>query len=296
MASTEPVSGKNLRFVGWLGLSLLLLAVAGTLWIRGAGFYRLDLHARVDHPDYRTLSPGYPLGHGYGFAATALVFANLSYLLRRLVPRWRLGSMRAWLNAHVATGLLSGLFALSHSALQLRNPVATVTMVALGVTLVSGIVGRFIFLFVPQPDHVRLKENFQTFDAICPGLGQDLSSRLSASPLPTIVGRVTLPKVLWLLPGWEREARTRKRLVLSLLSGYEASHRDEFLLIRGRVAETATLAANVPRAVAYDYLMRSWRGMHRFFALLMIALMVVHVAVAWYYGYRWIFSQPSAGT
>jgi hypothetical protein len=41
--------------------------------------------------------------------------------------------------------------------------------------------------------------------------------------------------------------------------------------------------------------MRSWRGFHRFFALLMLALLVVHVGVAWYYGYRWIFSKPGAG-
>ncbi|HTM19438.1 MAG TPA: hypothetical protein VL172_02985 [Kofleriaceae bacterium] len=36
-------------------------------------------------------------------------------------------------------------------------------------------------------------------------------------------------------------------------------------------------------------LMRSWRGMHRLFAILMLVTVVVHVAVAWHYGYRWRF-------
>jgi len=280
---------------GWLGLCGVLLTAAAGLWLRGASFYRLDLHARFDHPEYRMLSPSGPLGHAYGFIATALVLANLSYLLRRRFARWRVGSMRLWLNLHVATGLLSGLFGLSHSALQLRNPIATVTMVALAITLSTGIVGRFIFFFVPQPNLARLQENCQTFEVVCPGLGRALSERLSALPLPELIGRVTLPKVLWLLPTWERDARRRKRLVRDTLRAYEPGHQGEFQMLRARMTETATLAATVPRAVAYDHLMRSWRGLHRFFALLMIATMIVHVGVAWYYGYRWIFSRPSTG-
>ena len=297
MHAANPVAERGKwQLLGWLSLCSLLALAATGLWLRGASFYRLGLHERFDHPEYRMLSPSGPLGHAYGFIATALVLANLSYLLRRRLARWRVGSMRLWLNLHVATGLLSGLFGLSHSALQLRNPLATVTMVALAITLSTGIVGRFIFFFVPQPNLVRLNEHCQTFEAVCPGLGRALAQGLSALPLPEIVGRVTLPKVLWLLPTWERDARRRKRLVKDTLRAYEAGHQSEFQMLRAQVAETAALAAMVPRAVAYDHLMRSWRGLHRFFALLMIVAMLVHVGVAWYYGYRWIFStRPMTG-
>jgi hypothetical protein len=296
MHSSEAVSGRDkLQIAGWLGLGLLLVGVAAAVWIRGASFYLLSAHARFDHPDYRVLSPGAPLGHGYGFFATGLVLANLSYLLRRRFARLRVGSMRIWLNLHVATGLLAGLFGLSHSALQLRNPIATVTMVSLAVTLVTGIVGRFIFFFVPQANVERLAARCQSFDAIQPGLGSGLFEQLQALPLPNVSGRVSLPKVLWLLPSWLKDARLRKRFVRESLQAYEPWHRDEFRLLRGVIAETATLAANVPRAAAYDYLMRSWRGLHRFFALLMLVLMILHAAVAWYYGYRWVFSKPSSG-
>jgi len=283
------------RVAGWVGLGLLLVVVGAAVWLRGASFYRLSSHERFDHPDYRLLSPGGPLGQGYGVIAALLVLANLSYLLRRRFARWRVGSMRAWLDIHVATGALAGLFGLSHSALQLRNPVATVTMISLGLTLVTGVIGRFLFLFVPQAKLERLQERCLSFDALEPGLGRALLAGLDALPLPQVVGRVSLPKVLWLQPRWLRQARRRKRLVRETLAPYQAIHPDEFALLRGRIAETAVLAADVSRAVSYDYLMRSWRGFHRFFALLMVALLVVHVAVAWYYGYRWIFSKPGAG-
>jgi hypothetical protein len=296
MHAADPARGRDkLQVAGWLVLGLLLVTVALALWARGSSFYRLALHERFDHPEYRMLSPSGPLGHAYGFIATALVLANLSYLLRRKFARLRVGSMRLWLNLHVATGLLSGLFGLSHSALQLRNPIATVTMAALAVTLATGIVGRFIYFFVPRPNLARIEENCRTFEAISPGLGRELSERLRGLPMPEVIGRVTLPKVLWLLPTWERDARRRKRLVRDTLNAHEPWHRDEFRMLRGCIAETAGLAGAVPRAVAYDHLMRSWRGLHRFFALLMIATMLVHVGVAWYYGYRWIFSHSGPG-
>lgn len=289
------VSPPRTSRAGFIGLGLLLVASGVAVWLRGASFYRLGLHERFDHPDYRLLSPGGPLGQGYGVIAGLLVLTNLSYLLRRRLARWRVGSMRAWLDLHVATGIFAGLFGLSHSALQLRNPVATVTMVSLGLTLLTGVIGRFIYFFVPRAQPALLHERCLAFDALEPGLGGALYSRLDTLPLPTLTGRVSLPKVLWRLPSWWRDARERKQLVRRTIAPYAAIHPAEFSLLRGQIGETAALAANVTRAVAYDYLMRSWRAFHRVFALLMLALLVVHVAVAWYYGYRWIFSSKGAG-
>ncbi|HET9953375.1 MAG TPA: hypothetical protein VFQ61_02665 [Polyangiaceae bacterium] len=288
-------STSSLRKIGWLVLGLLTAVAAWALWTRGASFYTTDIHNRVDHPDYRLLSPGHSTGHAYGILATLLVLANLSYLLRRRFPRWRLGSMRLWLDIHVTTGALAGLFALSHSALQMRSPLAVVTMAALGMTLLTGVIGRCIHLFVPHPNHERIAENCSVFESIRPGLGRELYARLHAAPMPEVIGRATLPKVLWLLPSWRRAALYRRRLVLEVLAPYEPYYRAEFHLLSARITETAALAANVPRSVAFDYLLRSWRGLHRFSALLMLVTMVVHVGVAWYYGYRWIFSAASAG-
>jgi hypothetical protein len=294
-ASETATSRERRQWAGWIGLGLLVLAGGLAVWLRGASFYLLESELRFDHPDYRLLSPGGPIGQGYGVIASALVLANLSYLLRRRFARWRMGSMRAWLDIHVATGVLAGLFGLSHSALQLRNPVATVTMVSLSLTLVTGVVGRFLFLFVPQVDTARLEQRCLAFDALQPGLGRALIDQLNAMPLPQVTGRVSLPKVLWHQPRWWLEARRRGRFVRAAIEPYQAFHPDEYLLLKAHIAETANLAANVSRAVSYDYLMRSWRGFHRFFALLMLAMLFVHVGVAWYYGYRWIFSKTGMG-
>lgn len=291
--TVAPREGQTVA--GWIGLALLVALGGAAVWLRGSSFYLLSSELRFDHPDYRVLSPTGPVGQGYGVIASVLVLANLSYLLRRRFARLRVGSLRAWLDVHVATGFLAGLFGLSHSALQLRNPVAAVTMLSLAMTLVTGVIGRFLFLFVPRTDAARLEQLCSALDALGPNLGRQLHQQLSAMPLPHVAGRVSLPKVLWHQPRWWHEARQRSSLVRRAVAPYRAEHPDEYQLLKAHVAETAALAANASRAVAYDYLMRSWRGLHRFFALLMLALLVVHIGVAWYYGYRWIFSRGGAG-
>ena len=44
------------------------------------------------------------------------------------------------------------------------------------------------------------------------------------------------------------------------------------------------------RAAGIAALVRSWRGLHRFFAMLMLVAVGLHAGVAWYFGYRWVFS------
>ncbi|HET9987228.1 MAG TPA: hypothetical protein VFQ65_01880, partial [Kofleriaceae bacterium] len=59
---------------------------------------------------------------------------------------------------------------------------------------------------------------------------------------------------------------------------------------RRAIADLVKAAAADARASATSALLRSWRGLHRFFALVMLAAVFLHAGVAWYYGYRWIFS------
>jgi hypothetical protein len=60
--------------------------------------------------------------------------------------------------------------------------------------------------------------------------------------------------------------------------------------LRGAAKELVASAAMEARAAGVAALIRTWRGLHRFFALLMLAAVFLHAGVAWYYGYRWIFT------
>ena len=43
--------------------------------------------------------------------------------------------------------------------------------------------------------------------------------------------------------------------------------------------------------MAATAVLRCWRSLHRFLAIMMMTTVVVHIATAWKFGYRWIWSQ-----
>ena len=45
------------------------------------------------------------------------------------------------------------------------------------------------------------------------------------------------------------------------------------------------------RSFKASAVLRSWRSMHMFFAILMLLTVVFHIGIAWHYGYRWIWSE-----
>ena len=260
------------------GLAIVLL-------IRGWSFYKLSLEDRVEHPDYRTLRPSGILGNGYGWIAALLVVLNLMYLVRRRLAGTRLGSMRVWLDLHVFTGLVAATLVTFHSAFQLRTPVATLSAASLGVVVLTGIIGRFLYALTPAADKQRLREAIDALDEVWPGHRDEVSTAIDALPGPAVPANASLVRSLFAVPRWRRVGRARRE-ALSLLFPEGASFSKSQRSAAKRVVRAASAEAGAAGKAA---LLRSWRGLHRFFALLMLAAVLLHAGIAWHYGYRWIF-------
>jgi hypothetical protein len=281
-----------------VGLSLTIVTlvfVATALLARGYGYYHLDIASRAEHRDYRVLNPAGSLGHGYGIVGTVLIAANLFYLVRRrlasVLPEW-IGSMRAWLNAHAFTGLVGSLLVLFHSAFQIRTPIAALTSASLGIVVSTGLVGLYLHALVPKsglrPMHVRLDE----ISTLLPGLVERVNEFVLATPITALPHDASLLCALFTVPRWVRDARRRRRGVAVAAREdkvFRVLENTEPRLARRFVDELADLAAAEVDTHAGSALIRSWRSLHRFLALLMLVSVSVHIGVAWYYGFRWIF-------
>lgn len=276
------------RRVPWLliVLTMIVVGLGALLLHRGWSFYTLSLEDRVEHPEFRRLRPSGMLGNGYGWVATLLVVLNLSYLVRRRLAGTRLGSMRVWLDLHVFTGLTAATLVTFHSAFQLRTPIAATSAASLGVVVLTGLIGRFLHALTPAADRERLREALDAAEAAWPGSRRGLSTAIEALPGPQLPSNASLLRSLLAIPRWRRTARARREaltLILPLRTGSTRAQRRVAKLLltaAGRDAGSSGMAA----------LLRSWRGLHRFFALLMLAAVMLHAGIAWYYGYRWIFA------
>ncbi len=276
--------GLRVAPVLWIS-SCFVLLVAAALWLRGAGYYPLPLIERVEHADYELLSPGRPLGRVYGAVGLALILLNLTYLLRRRFPHWKLGRMRLWLDIHVLTGLTATLFVAFHSSFQLRSPVAVVTAATLGLTVVTGIVGRFFYAFVPQTRNV-LSSRLVDLEALVPGIRAPLEAGLAKLLPSEPPGGSGLWRVVRTLPRWFREAKARRTCVWTTFQANvvhaAALERDH---AQPLAREIASLASRDVLAVAGRELLRAWRPWHRLCALIMVVGVVLHMSVAIFFGY-----------
>jgi len=290
----EPVN-KPRRVALWLTV-LILLLMTGLLFWRGMGYYRLALDARADHPDFRTLSPSGFLGHGYGIVGTALILTNLLYLVRRRFARHipdSFGTMKAWLNLHVFTGLVGSLLVLFHSAFQLRTPIATVTSVSLGIVVVTGLIGLYLYALVPKAGLKPLKDRLAEIQPLLPGVAKRVEEFVKTAPVTRLPMDASILRAVLTMPRWILEARGRRRGMGEAVRGDKLARVVEVKdpkFVRALIQELGELAAAEIDTHAGGAVMRSWRSIHRFLALLMILSVSVHIGVAWYYGFRWIFS------
>lgn len=268
-----------------LVMSLILVSITVGLAYRGWSYYRLSLEDRIQHPEYRLLRPSGMLGNGYGWIAAMLVVLNLSYLIRRRFGSARFGSMKTWLDVHVFTGLLAASLVSFHSAFQLRTPIASVSAASLGTVVVTGLLGRFLYALGPGGVRERLGAALDAIEDDLPGSRIALAEAIAQRPGPDVPANASLLRSLWAVPSWIRAARARRDLLAMILPPRGEMSRG----LRRTVRELYAASDADARASGIAALLRSWRAMHRFFALLMLAAVFLHAGVAWYYGYRWIF-------
>lgn len=295
VGTAAPLQQPQPRRIGlWLTVACLAALAALLTW-RGYDFYRQSLELRPGHPDYRQLNPAGFLGHGYGMVGTAMIFTNLLYLVRRrftrYFPAWA-GSVKAWLNLHVFTGLVGSLLVLFHSAFQLRTPIATVTSVSLAIVVGTGFIGLYLYALVPKEGLKALKARLDEIEPLFPGLVKRVEEQIKLTPVTALPHDASFVRLIVTVPRWVYEAAARRRRVR------HAARSDKlfraFKMTRPELASDflqhlELVASSEVDAHAAAAMMRSWRSLHRFLALLMLVSVSVHIGVAWYYGFRWIF-------
>jgi hypothetical protein len=273
---------------------LLGLVVAYPL-SRGLSFYKLGLDGRLDHPEYRDLSPGGFVGHGYGIVGTALILTNLLYLARRRVAWLPVGSLNTWLDVHVVTGIGGSILVMFHSAFQLRTPIAGVTAISLGIVVLTGLIGRYIYALTPRTGEKSLEQRLREIDSSMPAFAGGVREALRALPTTNLPANASIVRVLLTIPRWVLEARRRGRAIEKLGEAdaqLEALRRSgERKFAKWIVSDVARLSAGEIDRIAGGALLRLWRSMHRITAILMVLSVAIHIGVAWFYGYRWIFTR-----
>jgi thioredoxin reductase/NAD-dependent dihydropyrimidine dehydrogenase PreA subunit len=294
VATADSGGGRGLS----IALTVAMLLSAGLLGLRigFADYFSLDPAQRLDHPAHALLSPRGGFGLWLGVAAAGLMAANLAYLIRRN-PRFgqRLpGSLRAWMNVHVVTGIAALLLVIAHAGFAPKDTSGGHALLALAIVVCTGAIGRWLYAFVPRATNGRelaIHELQGQIGAIATewdrdgqGFGNEIRRRVESL--------VQQDRARWRrgfvarIIAIERSRAELRRSLDGLLrqgiaQGMPPAEARRMLFLSRRAHQLLMSYAHFEEVRA---VLGSWRYLHRWLALLMILLVGLHVRVAIRYG------------
>ena len=259
------------RFTHRIYLFFYVIIVFGAfivLGYTGISYYKLPLEERFFHPDYAILKPSGLLGHGLGIIGTLLILIGVfSYMVRKRLQKFsRVGILKYWLEFHIFLCSLGPVLILYHTSFKFGG-IVSISFWSLVIVVASGIIGRFIYLQIPH----------------------------------TIEGReLNLQEVLDMKNELGLELKTKYNIDISDFSSGSSSEIDselktkhlsahEFKMVKQLIVSQKKLVKRIARLDKMQNFFKLWHVAHLPFALIMLIIMVIHVAVALTFGYKWIF-------
>lgn len=246
---------------------VVLIAFFGLSYF-GYSYYRLPIEERFFHPGYNLLKPSGLIGHGLGIVGTLLIVIGLfGYMARKHLKMFsRLGVLKYWLELHIFLCTLGTIFVLFHTTFKFGGLVA-VGFWSLALVWVSGVVGRFIYLQIPhsiQGRELSLSEIQEIKSAFDDELLEKY--RIDFSEIKT-----------------SRFSQIKLKLISRHIS------KTDFRKVNRLIKSQRKLVRRIERLDQMKNLFKYWHFIHLPFALIMLIIMVIHVGISLFFGYKWIF-------
>lgn len=262
----------------------------------GCSYYATPIPERPFHDQHTQLKPSGPYGHGFGIIGTLMILVGVfSYIGRkrqRFLPR--VGALKYWLEFHIFLCSVGPLLILFHTAFKFGG-IVSVSFWSMVAVVASGIVGRFIYIQIPRTIHGR-ELSLGEIREMRADLRRELAERYALDPaVATALDQYMLQQEgradrtcrarFWdmLFAGATLRSRIRKALRPTALS--RTDKRTVLRLIRRELK----LAVRIHRLQTMQRLFKYWHVAHLPFALIMLIIMVIHVAITLAFGYRWVF-------
>lgn len=277
-------------------LSLIVLIALMVIINKGFQYYNVSLEERFFHPDHTTLKPSGLLGHGMGIIGSVFMILGVSlYMIRKRYRMFsRVGILKHWLEFHIFLCTLGPILVLFHTAFKFGGIVA-ISFWSMVAVFLSGIIGRFIYIQIPRTIEGRelsLSEVRNMKGDISQKLndsfGLDEASRnVIADSIKTKTEFSQSNAFIRFIKRIADDRRSLRRVKTVLKSN--KLPKSQRAAILDLVKNEISLNRRIERLQVMQNLFKYWHVAHLPFALVMLVIMVIHVAVTIVFGYKWIF-------
>lgn len=271
-----------------------VLFVLLTYW--GYSYYATGIEDRPFHADHTMLKPSGPMGHGLGIIGTLLiligVFSYIGRKKKKFLPR--VGALKYWLEFHIFLCSIGPLMILFHTAFKFGG-IVSISFWSMVAVVLSGVIGRFIYIQIPrtiQGRELSLSEIKDMRDTLSQeiriryNLPDDIYSHL----METTQRKFEAGDASWLARTLKRRAFNRSILkqARQSLAQTQLTSRDKKGILK-LIHNEIKINTRIARLQTMQTLFKYWHVAHLPFALIMLVIMVIHVAITIAFGYRWIF-------
>ena len=280
---------------------IAFLLLVGVLAVFSAGIHGLDyyLAPKSERPfrsDYGEMKPSGSFGHGLGIiGATMITVGVILYSSRKRVRAlWSLGKLSSWLEFHIFLCLLGPVLVIYHTTFK-AGGIAAISLWTMLSVAASGLVGRFLYVLIPrnlQGGELSAHQINEEFDRLAATLREsELGTKLlrgvdkhfASVRRPETFGD-TIVTYFRLM----KSKRQVRRAAKELLATSDLSPTAARSLYRAASARASLIQRSVILLQA-EKLFFYWHAIHLPFSVIMFITLAVHVGVALWLGYRWIF-------
>jgi len=283
-------------------LSVIVLVVLVVIANKGYSYYSLSEADRVYlpngdmNPDHALLKPSGLWGHGMGIIGSLFMILGVSMYMARKRYRIfsRIGILKHWLEFHIFLCTLGPILVLYHTSFKFGGIVA-ISFWSMVAVFLSGVIGRFIYIQIPRSIEGR-ELSLNEIKAMKGNIGDTLinSIQMDKESYNIIVDSLKGKSGLY---HSNILVRTYKKYIADLNSlkmikevikrnNLPKLQRTQVLQL---VKHEISINRRIDRLVTMQNLFKYWHVAHLPFALVMLVIMVIHVAVTLVFGYRWIF-------
>ena len=276
-----------------VGISVTIL-----LAINGFNYYSTPLEERFFSPDHISLKPSGALGHGLGIIGTLMMIVGVGiYMIRKRYKRFfNLGYLKHWLEFHIFLCSVGPVLVLYHTAFKFGG-IVSVSFWSMVLVVLSGVVGRFIYLQIPrtiQGRELSVQELIEIKEKLAIRVRSVLSedtSTLTEFERISSADRYKSFKLSTAIGYLHRDFFDIKRVMRLFkkrikLLGIDKSQRQELM---NAAKSELTMARRIAFLRTSQKFFQLWHIFHLPFAITMFVIMVIHVAVTIIFGYKWIF-------
>ncbi|MBK5214463.1 MAG: hypothetical protein JJE55_12475 [Flavobacteriaceae bacterium] len=247
----------------------------------GYSFYTTPLEERFYHPRYNWFKASGNYGQGLGVVGTFLIiFGVFIYILHKrynILGKWV--RLKYLLEFHIFLCTLGPILVLFHTTFKFGG-IVSVAFWSMIAVVASGVVGRFIYIQIPRTIEGRalsLNEVQNMKTNITEVLEEKYS--LNQQTIQLFLNFTSIEKT---------EKRPSVSTLQKLLRENNVSKEERHSILK-KIKEERSLSRKIGRLEMMKTWFKYWHVAHMPFALIMLVVVIIHVIVAFTFGYKWIF-------